>query len=751
MKKGTWLNIAWPVLIGVSVGVELILSSLIVFGPVRVRPELLVELTERGQVLFKPERDTAIYILGCAFTVCLIGALRWMQVCASVTDAKSLAKRQWSQLAFCIALFLIHLFGLLIVQRLFMSGEGQIPRMMAAVHIDAVAIHRVLSGEGHLPMMMVAALFVPPLLSLCVVFFGWRWPQLECPEPSSAEKGCPLQGAALHRWLDVAIPLLVIAVIYIPRYRELAGTFFQLEKFHHWDLFAMGPTLAFHHGIALGTDFYTQYGFLWPLIYNSLSWLLPISYGGMIHLSVIYGGIYFVVVYVLVCRLLQSRIWAAAGVIFTLTLQLFSGLDLGQVLWQYPSSTILRSPLDVWFFLCILMYARSARCFWLRLAAGICGAAILFETDTGIYLSATFVACIIYFQSLPRTTKNSIRHQIPLILQCVAVALLVLLSGLWIAGRGTLLQKAFWTGWFESLITYGAGLSMLPVASVPISSILLFALVLILYLSTIGVALVKLPARNNSPEGVVLACLSTYGLATLLLFIGRSHPFNIFHVSVPFCIVAVATLAHWNSSWEQPETLSQKCATRKIEQPLEHLLPWRRLLPWGALVATTMLMLTNRHFQEYPGILQSFFSAPQPAGFCLLKESGDVCGLPAEAQGDAAIFNAIVGRLEEAIASGKTVAVLDDSDTIFYLAVDAAPWSRYSPTFPQLITRASVAQLVRQISERGPHVVVIRNNPANAQRHNEADVWHAVHETVANHYRLDSTVGIFEFWRRNQT
>jgi len=749
MKQGIRLETAWPAMIGTMIGVEIMLSMFFLSGPASITSETRAGLTHFGAMCFIPEYDLPLYVIGCLLTFSLIIGLAWLQrrqlSCVETTPEESHVKnlmvdspglplrhtqtdqrncfvqRRWSQIVQCGILFLLHLFVMLVVQRPFTLSDY------------------------HMPLLPAASLFLLPLILFCIVIFRWYLPLSKCPLWIAArpETAPPIQHAHLHRWLDWVIPMLVVAVVYIPDYSILAGKFFLQDRFHHWDYYSMGPTLAFHYGKALGTAFYTQYGVGWPLLYHALAQLIPITYGHMLQISVIYGSIYFIGIYVLLILILRNRMWAAAGLFFALTLHLFSGNIPDSVLWTFPSSTILRSPVDVWFLIFILLHARTARALWLRLAAAMAGAAMIFGTDTGIYLSATFVTYLFYLQSLPRTNQNLIRRQISLALQCAAIALLVLLPILWIAGRGTLLHKDFWTGWLESLIVFGGGFGALPISAVDSWALLLFALGLGLYLGTIGATLVKLPRRNNMPENVFLACLSTYGLATLLLFIGRSHPCNLFHVSVPFSIVAVATLARWSDSWEPVESLPPKCATNKAEQPLAHLLPWGRLLPWGALVVATTLMVTKRDFQQYPGILQSFFRAPAPAGLCLLKKSGDVCGLPAEAQGYAAMFDAVISRMKDALASGRTIAVLDDADPIFYLAADAPPWYRYSPLFPAFITRASLAQFVRQVAEHGPEVVVIRANPAGYP-----DVWRAAHETVVNHYRLDSTVGIFEFWHR---
>ncbi len=723
MKRDSHLEIAWPTLVGVMIGVELMLSALWLFGPAIVPSSVLATLTQRGLQLFRPEHDLFLYVSGCALACSLCIGLAWLQSRRRPSEQASASPAsiqfRWEQIVLCALLFALHLFVLIATQRYFRGSDD----------------------IGDMPLFAAALLFVLPLFSFCVVIFEWRLPCHPYPTRSgfsSEDIPSPPYAAWFSGW-DLLIAPLICGVLYIPKFSNLAGEFLLLEKLHHWDFYAMGPTLAFHHGRALGTDFYTQYGVGWPLLFDALAQHVAISYGHMIQLSVIYCCLYFFNVYILLKGLLRNRIWAVAGLFLVLALHLFSGTG-SDVLWRYPSSTILRSPLDVWFFICILFHVRTARAVWLRLAAALAGGAILFGTDTGLYLSATLAAYFLYCHSLPRTKARLPLRQLSLALQCVALALAVSLPMLWIAGRGTLLQSAFWSGWLESFLAYGGGFGALPIALVPPSTLLLFALVLVLYLSMICVSLLKLPLRNNTPENVFLACLSTYGLATLMLFIGRSHPYNLFHVSVPFSIVAAVTFARWSQSRVQSLTDASQRAT----PPTGQVLSLGTYLPLGALVAATLFLVTTTSFRKYPGFLQSFFLAKQPAGFCLLKEEKDLSGLPAEAKEYAAMFDAVINRLKEAAASGKTVAVLDDADPIFYLASDTAPWSRYSPLFPMLYTHALVDQLVSQVAERGPDVVVIRSNLI------QSDVWRAFHETVEKHYRLDGTAGVFEFWQRNR-
>src|SRR5262249_43512808 len=153
--------------------------------------------------------------------------------------------------------------------------------------------------------------------------------------------------------------------------------------------------------------------------------------------------------------LLGCRVWAAAGVLLALTLELYWGLsEADATMWQFPSSTILRSPLDVWMFMCLLRYARTGWTRWAGGAALLAGLGVLFETDTGLDLVATFLAFWLFRQAQPDAASVKLHRQLGVVLASCGAAIATVLAGLWVASRGTALQPAFWRGWMESVLAF---------------------------------------------------------------------------------------------------------------------------------------------------------------------------------------------------------------------------------------------------------------------------------------------------------
>jgi hypothetical protein len=403
--------------------------------------------------------------------------------------------------------------------------------------------------------------------------------------------------------------------------------------------------------------------------------------------------------------------------------------------------------MDVWFFIALVFHLRSGRAIWAGVAGALVGLAILFETDTGIYLTIVFVAYWVYSFDITQPPQTPVAARRLSAVVSFVVGALVLLVGLAIASRGTFSRREFWTGWLEPLLSYSGGVGMMPIATAPTGTLLLFTIIVLVYLGTIGLTGIKWLRRESTPVDVLLGCLATYGLLVLILFVGRSHQSNIFHPSVPFSLVIAIMAARLHQRLRSFNEIPRESSGGGFWNSLESL------SPWCVLGCVVIWLVANPAFRNYPGVLKALWSNKTASeGLCLLHNPRDVCGLPPLVAEYLRQFDATVSNLRAGVAAGQTVAILDDADTIFYLAISAPPWLRYSPCFPAITRRSELAALQQALVARGPQRVMIRANGLHAQAglYNEEDVWHAVHQTVESCYRLDSTTGIFEIWKRNE-
>jgi len=133
-------------------------------------------------------------------------------------------------------------------------------------------------------------------------------------------------------------------------------------------------------------------------------------------------------------------------------------------------------------------------------------------------------------------------------------------------------------------------------------------------------------------------------------------------------------------------------------------------------------------------------------GLCLFTDSEDVCGLPIEAQGFIRQFEAVTKRIKKLSSSGKTVAILDDADTMVYLAAGVPPWPRYSPLFPSLITKKQLEGVKYQLMHKPPDYVFIFANEEHARYFEEVDIWQEFRKSIEEGFLLVENVGPFEVW-----
>jgi len=535
-----------------------------------------------------------------------------------------------------------------------------------------------------------------------------------------------------RRWrfcFDVAIPLLLCATIFVPRskWMLLTGSFLQIDELHHWNYFALGPALAFARGRTLVTEIYSQYGVGWPFLFAMLRHGVALSYANLVGCSIIYGCGYIVALYLFLRLLLRDPIWAACGAILAVTLQIFSGLGDDSIIWNFPSSTMLRHPMDVWFFLVLLGHYRFGGKKWFVSAGAICGLAVLFELDTGIEL--LIVLCFYWMlHHLCKSSWQILKTWNPWVdlLGAMAAAGSVWLLGMALASRGAILHRTFWSQYFEGLHNQAfSGLGLLPIANVSGYGMAIFAGMLTIYFFAIGLAGARIFLHRGSEIDLFLGSLAAYGLGLLLLFVGRSHPLNLFHPMIPFAMVVVLLLYDFRNT-----------AARDAQ--------WTSF-PWVLAIASLAMLWTKPEFAVYPSLLECVLIGSPDRNGTLSLSTSDLGGLSLSLRQEVLDTQRVVNAIKHLPARDRDVAVLDDRDTLLDYLSDRAPWSRYTSLFHSLLTRKLIAQTQSELLQRRPRYIVIRSAPPPKWEFN--DTWTSFHRFVPRHYHLEKTVGGYEFWR----
>ena len=695
-------------------------------------------LTQRGRAVYLPERDLPIYAVGCVVTIVLCFGLFafWNRCAASYRETAERARFVQQSRALHTCLLSL---GMIVYSLLFF-------RLM----------HHY--GEAYWRIKVIPLLSLPVVAELAGFFWGLRRRQaamldetavkvatgtLNVGAAEAQEDGSSRQKFTWHP-LDLVMPLLLILLIYIPRTARLEGTVYLGERFHHWDFFAMAATLGYTRGGALGIEVYSQYGVGWPLTFAALSKFASLSYGMMFHTAIVYGCLYFISVYAFLRGLLKDAWLAAAGTLLAVYLQLFTGLmDFPYTLWRWPSSTILRSPFDIYVLGALLLHWRSGKPVYALLAGALVGLSILFETDTGVYLVLTFAVYLLLADRShsDRISRSLLARKGALVGASALVMVSIVALGLWMASRGTLFHAGFLRAWLEVFISYPSGISMLPVVGFGIG-ILLSSLLIGVYLYVIGEGLLVRRAMGETKINLIELCIAVYGSCLLIQYIGRSHPYNLFHGVVPFCLIAAMRL----QTWMMPQSRGTILARISVAR-------WTPAVPLLVLA----LLFMNPNFGIYENLLHSGLenrNSGQVGDSCLFPEIRDVC-VPTKQANVALEFQTVAGELKRLADAGKQVAVISNSDTSLCLAGNIKPFNRYSPVLATIISYTQLDKVEAQLAERKVDYVFLPSSDPDsyAQTHNMEslavyDAWQSIRKVLRAHYTFDHSCGLYDVWRR---
>jgi hypothetical protein len=264
--------------------------------------------------------------------------------------------------------------------------------------------------------------------------------------------------------------------------------------------------------------------------------------------------------------------------------------------------------------------------------------------------------------------------------------------------------------------------------------LILFALVTATYLTVSGYAVVLFIRRRLTAEAALLGTIAIYGFLTLLYFVGRSNPHNLFRPAVPFAILLASAPVLFRSAGPVPG--------------LSRWLPGlERVLPWAAMTVALAMLVAHPGFRAYPSLAKTAFTGPTAEGLCLLQNPNDICGVdPAQAAYTGELV-ALTDRLRVVGAAPRDVAMLDSMGPLIFTIADVTPWGRYLPLFPDLFLKSMVSDVTRELQTSPPDIVVMRARDTRNPYYEE--MWQAMRPTVENGYTLDSRFGPFEVWQRN--
>lgn len=650
-------------------------------------------LTTMGMAIAHPEYDLLAYVAGCALALGVMG----LQTALAARASRRLEGP---------------------------SGVEALKRMAAAQAAAAV-----LSAAAFLAAMDTVLwtaynrwllTWAESALAFAAPALGWAvcvWVLTRGGRPPSFAIPARLRFVA-----DACVVMGLAAFVAVAPGARLAARVYASEGLFHWNYFAAGPALQFAHGKALGTEVFSQYGVGLPALLGTAYGIAPWTYDGLLTGMAAYCAMYFAGLYGLLIVVTRSRPIAIGGVAMALALTLFApvwqGLGMATV-WQWPSSSPLRSPADVWFLLAAFGYLSKRSAFRAALMGGAAALGLVLETDTGLGLCALLCVLLAYGAWMGQPMAAPFAGG--------AAFAAVAAAGLGWASRGALFTApvAFLGGWLEAPLNFaGAGEGSLVLLSrVTWVHLALFEAMVAAALGSVGAAGVTAYSRKERPEIVFLGAVGLFALFRLIVFVQRSTPTNLWHGGVPVAILAAVALGLAVGRRDMPDA-------------------FRRYAPVVfAAVALTAVWLSPS-FRTYPSLARAIVDEPAAKGACL---PGALCGLPESYRGEAEAFEAVTAHLSAWAAKGETAGILDHSAPLYQMAAGAALWGRDTGGFYNLLTIAARDAYIASIMEEGPDRVLIRETAPNAFF---TDTWEAVRAALPSRYDREGTVGSFEAWVR---
>lgn len=680
-----------PVAVSVAIAFNAFFAGLL-YLPARTRPPVTIG----GEISFKPEWDSFLYLGAAALAVAVLPVLCLIRGRANGWPAPLL--RGATQVGVAALGTALAVEAFLLGRRPILTG-GEADSRYALVFVAAVVLLLAASALGR----GVAAAAEPVVADLR------RVPRFNA--------------------VDVLFPVALVTAVFSPAWGRMAASTYQLDAMLHWDHFAMGPATAWASGAALGTDLQVFYGIGWPMLFASLAPVYELTYQHMIGVNMVVTCLYLVGVYAFLRLLLGSTAWACTGATLVLVFHFFARSAAAFApYWGFPSLGVLRWSFDVWAFIALLFFQRTGRLRWAVAAGAVLGLSVVFETDTGLLLAGASA----FFWAAELFVASDRRRLVRPLLASIGTAGSIVVAGVALASRGTMLQSSFWDGWLGNLVETSSGLSLEPITTgVGRRVVIAFVIVSATYLLVVGRALVLTARRRASEFDVVAGALAAYGYVVLLYFVGRSTPYNFVRATIPFAVVTAILGAK---------------ATRVL---LGGRPAAARAVGLAGVAAAVAVLVANPVFRTYErrdslaGHIAG--TAVSDDGLCLLERPRDICGLPESFRPAAMSTAQIAERLRQLAGEDGRVAIFDQWGPMFHLAAGTREWGRHSPYFLVLARRAQLDAVVAQFRQDPPPVAMFRAGEQPLFADLVAELRAVVTEKG---FVLDGVIGGFEIWRQ---
>lgn len=386
---------------------------------------------------------------------------------------------------------------------------------------------------------------------------------------------------------DVALPLLVVILLWPANFEKLLAHIYTWDNFFHLDFFVMSPGWAYLHGLSINMDVNSNYNVILPAFLSNLAHMFGgFNYENVLRWIVILTLGYYVAVWGLLREWLSSSLLAAFGFLLFVKLNMFHWGIL-PVLWRYPSATPVRYLFDLVPIFFIFKHSSTGKEKYLWLASLTSGLMLAFMTEVGLYLTVAFYAYGFMLMTIPDSRRVFLKTMD--LRRIAGLVLLPAVSGFLLLAMvqgSSVVSSSFWANTTEYARLFLNGFGSLPYSDgLHDKQFFAFCMgfvvpaVYVLTMMMIG-ALLYLGEMEIDKSFVIYLCV--YGLGMYHYFVYRSAVTSYYVVCLPFVLV----LCFWVQQFI-------KLVSAK----------WQRIFLSVLVTITFGCLVTGYLFTVYPNIL----------------------------------------------------------------------------------------------------------------------------------------------------
>jgi len=390
----------------------------------------------------------------------------------------------------------------------------------------------------------------------------------------------------LRRCYDIAFAVLIVLILYVPDTQGLLAKMFITDHFDHFDTSIMSAAWGSLKGAVIDIDQQTFYFPGLPIVMGHLAKIFGgFSYASMVTLLGLGMIIYYIAVYALARYWLKSIPLSMAMVLVLIKWQMFHP-GVATIIFNYPSATIWRNPLDLLLLFLLLFHLRRPTQHLLYAAASVCGLSCFYMIDTGTYMTVTFLfyliaSLILDLQDIP---LSMIRKKILNTAGIFLIAPLVTLGCLWLSQGPYLFTKIFWKNLFDTTTYFLLGHDALHMYKSLMDGKYLESwmgfFIPWVYTFVLIVTSTLLFLKRISRENLFVATMAVYGLGLYHYYTCRSADTSYYVVALPFVFILGFMF------------------DRVVAE-----VSYRRQVLAAVLGVVIFALVTNHYFLDYPNFL----------------------------------------------------------------------------------------------------------------------------------------------------